>query len=156
MSAFDHGVERTGLQLSAPCKFEKYSKSFLNGHESLSDLIGSAEPTTPNPSSRKSQDVPGCQHCWSPYDTCKYRDAQKSNTSQAMCVSPPLTFLPSSVAVHHERKSRVQIELHDQNGRKNARKRHRVAISVLPSLEAEGSEYGHLVQEKGLPCQTNE
>jgi len=70
--------------------------------------------------------------------------------------SPPLTFLPSSVAVHHERKSRVQIELHDQNGRKNARKCNSVVISFLPSLEVERSGYGHLVQEKGLPCQTNE
>ena len=70
--------------------------------------------------------------------------------------SPSLTFLSSIVAVHHERKSRVQIELHDQNGRKNARKCHRVVISFLPSLEVERSGYDHLVQERGLPCQTNE
>ena len=150
MSAFDHGVERTGLQLSAPCKFEKYSKSFLNGHESLSDLIGSVEPTTPNPSSRKSQDVPGCQHCWSPYDTCKYRDAQKSNTSQAMCVSPPLTFLPSSIAVHHERKSRVQIELHDQNGRKIARKWPQSGYLGFALLRSRGVRIWSSRSRKGL------
>ena len=70
--------------------------------------------------------------------------------------SPSLTFLSSIVAVHHERKSRVQIELHDQNGRKKARKCHNVVISLMPSLEVERSGYDHLVQERGLPCQTNE